>query len=69
LLALVRAGAGITLLPRQAVPAEENALKFLPIIDCKAERNVYVVSKPNRLLLPAARAFLAKIDGMKLSIT
>lgn len=62
LLALVRAGVGLTLLPRRAVP-EEDALSFLALAESTARRHLYLVSQPRRLLPPAARAFLRVLES------
>ncbi|MCP1170618.1 LysR family transcriptional regulator [Limimaricola litoreus] len=62
LLALVRAGVGLTLLPRRAVPRDEG-LVFLPLADGAARRHLSLVSQPRRLLPPAARAFLRVLEA------
>lgn len=59
LLALVRGGVGLTLLPRRAVPEDDPRLVFLPLAQSNAQRYLYLVSQPRRLLSPAAQAFLA----------
>ena len=59
LLALVRGGVGLTLLPRRAVPEDDPRLVFLPLAQSNAQRDLYLVSQPRRLLSPAAQAFLA----------
>ena len=63
LLALVRSGVGLTLLPRRAVPEEDTKLAFLPLAQCDAQRDLYLVSQPRRLLPPAARAFLGALEA------
>lgn len=62
LLALVRGGVGLTLLPRRAVP-QEDGLAFLPLADSAARRHLYLVTRPRRLLPPAARAFLGVLEA------
>ena len=64
LLALVREGAGITILPRLAVPTLQDDIAFLPFADVTARRSVHVVSRPPNLLMPAAREFLKLITAM-----
>lgn len=65
LLGLVRQGLGITVLPRLAVAGSLDALAFLPLVDLGARRTVQLMSRPNALLMPAARAFLKLITDMK----
>ena len=62
LLALVRAGVGLTLLPRRAVPLDDEGLVFLPLAGSDARRQLYLVSQPRRLMPPAARAFLRVLE-------
>ncbi|MGR3464598.1 LysR family transcriptional regulator [Limimaricola sp.] len=62
LLALVRGGVGLTLLPRRAVPQEDDSLRFLPLAGSEARRHLYLVTRPRRLLPPAARAFLGVLE-------
>lgn len=63
LLALVRGGVGLTLLPRRAVPLDDAGLAFLPLAECDARRHLYLVAQPHRLLPPAARAFLRVLEA------
>lgn len=56
LLGLVRAGVGVTLLPRRAVPPEAADLAFLPLGDSRARREVWMLTQPAPLLIPAAQA-------------
>ncbi len=63
LLALVRGGVGLTLLPRRAVPQEDAGLAFLPLAESEARRDLYLVSQPRRLLPPSARAFLRVLEA------
>ena len=65
LLGLVRQGVGITVLPRLAVAGSLDALAFLPLVDVNARRTVHLMSRPNSLLMPAAREFLKLITAMK----
>ncbi len=57
LLALVRAGVGITLLPRLAVLPGYADLAFLPLANTDVQREVWLVTQSSHLLTPAARAF------------
>ena len=65
LLGLVRQGVGITVLPRLAVANFLDELAFLPLVDVAARRTVHLMSRPNNLLMPAAREFLKLITEMK----
>jgi DNA-binding transcriptional LysR family regulator len=58
LLALVRAGAGVTLLPRLATVSLTPDLVALPLDDAGAEREVGVVLRDGRSPGPVCRAFL-----------
>ena len=44
---------------RAAVPEDDPRLVFLPLAQSNAQRYLYLVSQPRRLLSPAAQAFLA----------
>lgn len=63
LLALVRNGVGVTLLPRRAVPEDDDRLVFLSLANIQAQRHLYLVTQPRRLLSPAALAFLAVLQA------
>lgn len=65
LLGLVRQGVGITVLPRLAVANVLDEFAFLPLADVAARRTVHLMSRPNNLLMPAAREFLKLIIEMK----
>lgn len=58
LLALVKAGVGITVLPRLALSSDVDGIAFLPLPSRNAKRDIYVVTPPRAQLLPAARRFL-----------
>ncbi|MGC1496817.1 MAG: LysR family transcriptional regulator [Sulfitobacter sp.] len=64
LLALIREGDSITVLPRLAVAGSQHDVAFLPLTDITARRTVQIVSKPAYALLPAAREFLKLITEM-----
>ena len=61
LLALVRAGVGITLLPKLAVQPEYRDLVFLPLADTTVQREVWLITPPRTMLTPAASAFVDAI--------
>lgn len=66
ILSLVRAGVGITLLPELAVLPEFRDLKFLPLDDCRARREVWMVTPAAPMTTPAARALAQAIRQAKL---
>jgi len=61
LLALVRAGAGVTLLPRLATVSMRPDLVALPLADPGAERAVGVILRQDRSMSPVCRAFLSDL--------
>jgi len=68
LLGLVKAGVGVTLLPRLVVLPEAIDLAFLPLADVDARREVWMITQPRQMLTPAARALadaihMARITG------
>lgn len=63
LLALVRAGVGVTVLPRRALPATED-LAFLPLRDARATRQVYVLHQPVERMSPAAQDLVNLIGAL-----
>ena len=65
LLSLVRAGVGITVLPRLALADRPDDITFLPLEDATARRSVQMVSQPSGVLMPAARAFIQLVEKMK----
>ncbi|MFX0546960.1 LysR family transcriptional regulator [Roseovarius sp. S1116L3] len=60
ILSMVRAGAGVTILPRLAVPPEFQDLAFLPLAGTAACREVWVVMPPDAEVSPAVQA-LARV--------
>ena len=56
LLSMVRAGAGVTLLPELAMQRADDDLVFLPLLDSSAVREVWMLAPPDALMTPAARA-------------
>lgn len=61
ILSLVRAGVGVTVLPELAVLPEFLDLKFLPLSDCAARRDVWMVTPAAHLMTPAAQALAQAI--------
>lgn len=61
LLALVRAGLGITVLPRLSIPATENEMRFVPLDDPSAHRAVGLITRANERGSPATEAFVREL--------
>lgn len=61
LLDLVRAGVGVTILPRLAVLPENGDLAFLPINTRPISRNVYLFTPQPKLQTPATKAMIGAI--------
>lgn len=59
LLAMVRAGIGVTVLPRLAVHHAEDQLAFLPVSDPEARRRIDILRRRHQALTPAAELFEA----------
>jgi DNA-binding transcriptional LysR family regulator len=57
LLALVRAGAGLTVLPHLAVISAPPGLGFLPVENDAVHRRIHVLRNVRLSLAPAAQAF------------
>lgn len=58
LLALIRQGEAVTVLPQLAMPETQSDVVFLPLTDAKARRKVHLLSRPTNMLMPVARAFV-----------
>ncbi len=56
-LGMVRAGVGITILPRLAIDGYERELRFLPLSDPTAKRRVNLLTRAQGDLPPVAQAF------------
>jgi len=69
ILSLVRGGVGVTLLPELAVLPEFLDLKFLPLIDAAARREVWMVTPPKHMMTPAAQALANAILNANISVT
>ena len=61
LLALVRAGVGITLLPRLSIAASPEGLAFIPLRDRAARRTVGLITRSIERHSPAEEAFAAQL--------
>ncbi|MEM7076249.1 MAG: LysR family transcriptional regulator [Pseudomonadota bacterium] len=61
MLALVRAGTGVTLLPERAVRADEPGLAFLPLRDTRIRRTIWAVHPEPRDMTPATQALARAI--------
>lgn len=57
LLALVRAGVGVTVLPRLVVDGAESELVFLPVADPTARRRIDILRRAHSSPLPAVNSF------------
>lgn len=66
LLSMVRAGAGVTLLPELALQQSEGGLVFLPLLDSSARREVWMLTPPDDLMTPAVKALARAIKGADL---
>jgi DNA-binding transcriptional LysR family regulator len=58
LLALVRAGVGVTVLPRLAVDASDPEIVFRPVVDDDAQRPIDILYAAHNQLSPAASRFV-----------
>lgn len=65
LLALVRAGVGVTVLPRLALAQGETGVAFVPLEAVGTRREVHLLTRAGRPLAPAARAFADEIAGAR----
>lgn len=61
LLALVRAGVGVTVLPRLSKPANDQSIRFLAVADPTARRQVSVIVRNERNISPAGAAFMETV--------
>jgi DNA-binding transcriptional LysR family regulator len=61
LLALVRAGVGVTVLPRVVVDRVESEISFLPVADRMARRRIDILRRTHTRLSPAAYEFESMI--------
>jgi DNA-binding transcriptional LysR family regulator len=63
LLALVAAGFGITTLPRLAVPIDREDIAFKTTVYDHLQRDIGIITSPDRTLSPAAAAFVAIVEN------
>jgi DNA-binding transcriptional LysR family regulator len=61
ILSMVRAGAGVTILPQLAVLPDFLDLAFLPLADTTARREVWMVMPPDTDISPAVKALAQAI--------
>ena len=61
LLAMVRAGVGVTVLPRLSVHRDDSKVKFLPVADRAALRRIEILFRAHSSLSPAAQCFEAAV--------
>ena len=66
ILSMVRAGAGVTILPRLAVLPEFLDLEFLPLADTDTRREVWMMMLPASGVSPAVQALAQAIRGAEL---
>ena len=69
LLALVRAGLGITILPKLVLSPADQDLVFLPLTGSNAQRQVHLMHRPRASLMPPVRAFLSCLEDGQLQKT
>ncbi len=63
ILGMVRAGAGLTILPQLAVPPDAADLAFLPLTGSAARREVWMVMPPKAEVAPVVEALAEAIRG------
>jgi DNA-binding transcriptional LysR family regulator len=68
ILSMVRAGAGVTILPQLAVLPEFPDLAFLPLTVTRTRRDVWMVTPPSAALNPAAQALAESILAADLDV-
>lgn len=68
LLTMVRAGAGVTILPQLAVLPEFPDLAFLPLANTKARREVWLMTLPDSSASPAVNALAQAIRDEDLDL-
>lgn len=68
LLALVRAGVGITVLPRLSLPPSEHDLRFVALKDPLARRTVGLLSRSSEVASPATEAFTKELRRIVMAV-
>ena len=66
ILSLVRAGAGITILPELAVLPEFMDLEFLPLADTTTRRDVWMLTPAHSAMTPAAAALAQAVRNAEI---
>lgn len=64
LIAFLNANAGITVLPKLALPHDSPNIAFLPLSQPKSLRTLYLFTGQRSVLLPAARAFVGALESV-----
>jgi len=64
LLALVKEGVGVTVVPRLVIESKDHDLAFLPVADPSARRNIEILRRADTNLSPAAQKFESVIRSM-----
>jgi DNA-binding transcriptional LysR family regulator len=64
LLAAVKAGVGVTVLPSLARYGDVSGLRFLPLADIGAKRDVHLVHRSDRSLSPASMRFASALGTL-----
>lgn len=64
LIALVGANVGLTVLPRLSKPPSDRSVRFLPIADQTAKREVGTIVKSEQSLSPAGSAFIKIVHSV-----
>ena len=66
ILSMVRAGAGISILPELSILPEFLDLEFLPLQHCETRREVWMLTPPQMMQTPATRALVAALRAADL---
>ncbi|MCZ4354448.1 LysR family transcriptional regulator [Roseovarius aestuarii] len=69
ILSMVRAGAGVTILPQLAILPEFLDLEFLPLATTRTRREVWMVTLPHAELSPAVKGLADCIMGADIKVT
>lgn len=64
LIALVGANVGVTVLPRLSRPQNDRSVRFLPVADKTAKREVSAIFKSDQSLSPAGLAFMNTVRAV-----
>ena len=66
---LLRAGVGISLLPRLVVDERTADLTFVPLVNSDSVREVSMLTRPSEMLTPAARHMVEEIKAARAIMT